>query len=96
MKDNPCAGFGTLMLPALVNRMIDAFITTDGIAALVRGQKPADVKGRIAPERHQPDDPPPRMKFPAAFAPGPLAYAVPDHFYKIGRINWPDQIAGLI
>jgi hypothetical protein len=50
MRDNPFAGLGAMMLPALIDRMVDAFITPDGIAALIRGQKPADVKGKIAPE----------------------------------------------
>lgn len=49
MKANPFAGLGALMLPALVDRMVDAFITPDGIAALVRGQKPADAKDKITP-----------------------------------------------
>ena len=35
MKDNPFAGLG-----AMVDRMIDAYVTPDGLAAMVRGQKP--------------------------------------------------------
>jgi hypothetical protein len=38
MRDNPFAGLGAMMLPALIDRMVDAFITPDGIAALIRGQ----------------------------------------------------------
>lgn len=40
MKDNPFAGLGTLMVPAIVDRAIETFVTPDGIAALIRGQKP--------------------------------------------------------
>jgi Protein of unknown function (DUF2939) len=40
MKDNPFAGLGAMLVPAMVDRMIDAYVTSDGLAAMVRGQKP--------------------------------------------------------
>ena len=40
MKSNPFAGLGMMMAPAIVDRMVDSFVTPDGIAALARGQKP--------------------------------------------------------
>jgi hypothetical protein len=42
MRDNPFAGLGMMMLPAIVDRTVDAFVTPDGIAALLRGQRPTD------------------------------------------------------
>ncbi len=42
MRDNPFAALGALMIPAMIDRMIDSFVTPDGIAALVRGQKPTE------------------------------------------------------
>lgn len=47
MRNNPFAGLGALMAPAIVDRAVNTFVTSDGIAALVRGQKPnqyAEVK----------------------------------------------------
>jgi len=40
MRGNPFAGLGMMMIPAIVDRMVDTFVTADGIAALVRGSKP--------------------------------------------------------
>jgi hypothetical protein len=40
MKDNPFAGLGALMMPAIIDKMVDSFVTPDGIAAIARGQKP--------------------------------------------------------
>lgn len=42
MRDNPFAGLGAMMMPAIIDRMVDSFVTPDGIAAMMRGQKPAD------------------------------------------------------
>jgi len=42
MQNNPFAGLGAIMAPALVDRAVDAYITPDGIAAAIRGQKPAE------------------------------------------------------
>jgi len=43
MRDNPFVGLGAMMMPAIVDRMVDAFVTPDGIAAAIRGQKPTEV-----------------------------------------------------
>ena len=40
MKDNPFAGLGALMMPAIVDKMVDTFVTPDGIAALTKGSRP--------------------------------------------------------
>ena len=40
MRDNPFAGLGAIMIPAIVEKAVEAFVTPDGIAAMVRGQKP--------------------------------------------------------
>ncbi|MGS1018107.1 DUF2939 domain-containing protein [Allosphingosinicella humi] len=42
MGSNPFAGLGAMMMPAIVDRMVDSFVTPDGIAAMMRGQKPID------------------------------------------------------
>lgn len=36
MADNPFAGLGMLMAPSVVNSMVDAFVTPDGLARLVK------------------------------------------------------------
>lgn len=41
-KDNPLAGFGMMLASAVVEKMVDAFITPDGLAALVEGQVPSE------------------------------------------------------
>ncbi|QCI93395.1 DUF2939 domain-containing protein [Novosphingobium sp. EMRT-2] len=42
MKNNPFSGLGLLVLPGIVDRMIDAYVTPDGIAAILRGQNPTE------------------------------------------------------
>ena len=42
IRDNPFAGLGKLMMPAIVNGIVDTFVTPDGIAAMIRGQKPTE------------------------------------------------------
>lgn len=42
MQNNPFAGLGAMIAPALVDRAVDAYITPEGIAAMIRGQKPAE------------------------------------------------------
>ena len=42
MRNNPFAGLGAMMMPAIIDRMVDSFVTPDGIAAMMRGQKPTD------------------------------------------------------
>lgn len=44
MKDNPFAGLGMLMVPAIVDKAVDAYVTPDGIAAMVRGEQPGASK----------------------------------------------------
>lgn len=41
LKGNPFAGLGALMMPAIVDKMVDTFVTPDGIAALIKGGRPA-------------------------------------------------------
>ena len=36
MKNNPFAGLGMMMMPAFINRMVDGFVTAEGISALVK------------------------------------------------------------
>ncbi|OYZ12556.1 MAG: hypothetical protein B7Y36_03390 [Novosphingobium sp. 28-62-57] len=44
MKSNPFVGLGLMMAPAIIDRMVDSFVTPDGIAAIARGQKPNEGK----------------------------------------------------
>ena len=39
MRSNPFAGLGTVMIPALVGKMVDGFVTPDGISAMVKQGK---------------------------------------------------------
>ena len=39
MKSNPFAGLGMMLMPTIVARMIDSFVTPDGLAAMVRRGK---------------------------------------------------------
>ncbi len=47
MKNNPFAGIGMMMIPAIIDKALDAYVTPHGIAALARGEKKpgAAVKG---------------------------------------------------
>jgi len=40
MQSNPFAGIALMMIPAMVNTAIDAYVTPDGMANIVKGQKP--------------------------------------------------------
>lgn len=40
MRDNPFAGLGMAMLPAIIDKAVTSYVTPDGIAALVKGRKP--------------------------------------------------------
>lgn len=42
MQNNPFAGLGAVMMPAIIDRAIDAYVTPDGIASMVQGKAPAD------------------------------------------------------
>lgn len=50
MKGNPFAGLGMMMIPAIVDKAIDAYVTPEGLAALVKGSKPNASKGTSASE----------------------------------------------
>lgn len=39
MRGNPFAGLGAMLMPSILDRMIDSVVTPDGIAALVRAGK---------------------------------------------------------
>jgi len=39
MRGNPFAGLGAMLMPSILNRMVDSVVTADGIAALVRAGK---------------------------------------------------------
>jgi hypothetical protein len=42
LRDNPLAALGAALLPTIADRMVDNFVTPEGIAAMMRGQKPRD------------------------------------------------------
>ena len=52
MRGNPLAGLGAILMPSILDRMIDSVVTPEGIAALVRAGKAgrADT-GSAAPRR---------------------------------------------
>ena len=39
MRNNPLAGLGAMLMPSILDRMIDSVVTPEGIAALVRAGK---------------------------------------------------------
>lgn len=39
MANNPFAGLGMMLAPAIIERAVDAYVTPEGLAALVRGKK---------------------------------------------------------
>jgi hypothetical protein len=48
MKGNPFAGLGMMVVPAIVDRMVDTYVTPDGLAELVRGGKPGESVAQAA------------------------------------------------
>lgn len=42
MKNNPFAALGMMMAPAIIDKAVDAYITPEGISALVKGKKPGE------------------------------------------------------
>lgn len=44
MKNNPFAGLGMMMAPAIIDKAVDAYITPEGISALIKGKKPGEPK----------------------------------------------------
>lgn len=43
-KGNPFAALGALIVPALLDKAIDAYVTPDGLAALMKGQRPGEAQ----------------------------------------------------
>lgn len=52
LKDNPFAGLGAMLAPAIIDRAIDAFVTPSGIAGLIRNGKPGADATPVAGERN--------------------------------------------
>lgn len=48
-SSNPLAGFGAALASAFMGPMIDAIITPEGLAAMMRGQKPKAAGGATEP-----------------------------------------------
>lgn len=51
MRGNPLAGLGAMLMPSILDRMIDSVVTPEGIAALVRAGKVGHVETGSAPPR---------------------------------------------
>jgi hypothetical protein len=49
MRGNPLAGLGAILMPSILDRMIDSVVTPDGIAALVRAGKVGHAETGSAP-----------------------------------------------
>jgi hypothetical protein len=98
LTDGPFGALSALLGPAIVNQVIDAAVTPDGVAAIVRsGRAPlSDVEpGRAAP-------PPPQAAPPATDA-GPsgrktrFAYIDANHFRAtVARADQPDAPLGWV
>ncbi len=46
MKNNPFAALGMMMAPAIVDKAVDAYVTPEGISALVKGRKPGEPRSK--------------------------------------------------
>jgi hypothetical protein len=44
MRSNPFAGLGLMILPAMVGKMVDAYVTPDGMSAMMRSGKVRSAK----------------------------------------------------
>ncbi|HEX7849774.1 MAG TPA: DUF2939 domain-containing protein [Sphingomonas sp.] len=51
MRGNPLAGLGAMLMPTILDRMIDSVVTPDGIAALVRAGKVGRTGSGSTPQR---------------------------------------------
>lgn len=51
MRDNPLAGLGAMLMPSILDRMIDSVVTPEGIAALVRAGKVGHAEPESAPSQ---------------------------------------------
>jgi hypothetical protein len=40
-KDNPLAGIGMMLAPMIIDKVIDTYVTPDGLSAMIKGQKVA-------------------------------------------------------
>jgi len=47
MKNNPFSGLGAMLIPTMVEKVVDSYVTADGIAALMRGKKPNETAERV-------------------------------------------------
>lgn len=54
MKANPFAGLGVMLMPTIVQRAVDTFVTPDGLAAMIKQGKLKDAKN---------DQPPPNLTY---------------------------------
>ncbi|GEM_PF-128757 len=51
-ESNPLAGLGLAFGPILVNAMVDAYITPEGLASMMKGENPPGVAGVPTPNPH--------------------------------------------
>lgn len=54
MANNPFAGLGMMLAPAIIERAVNAYVTPEGMAAIVRGKKPAEASD-VAAGNTEPD-----------------------------------------
>ncbi len=76
MAENPFSGLAIAFVPAIVDRLVDGFVTADGIAAVLTDQKPQPVS----------DGPPPPKKEPAKVT---MAYRNLDTFTVAPQVDDP-------
>lgn len=51
MRSNPFAGLGMMMMPAIISRMVDSFVTADGMSAMMkRGKMERGADATVNPE----------------------------------------------
>ena len=50
MKANPFAGLGVMMMPAIVDKAVDAYVTPEGLRAMAKGGKPGNPNATLDAE----------------------------------------------
>ncbi|MDR3506268.1 MAG: DUF2939 domain-containing protein [Caulobacteraceae bacterium] len=109
LAHSPLAGLGLILGPAIVDRAIDAYVTPDAVAAMIRGGKAPQPGLGVRPERPDEDGAVPaggdrvgddRVGDERRARDRPrvrMAYADLDHFrVTVGRADRPDQALGLV
>lgn len=48
LRDNPFSRFGVLLATAMVDKLVDAYVTAEGLAAILAGAKPSEGSSKVS------------------------------------------------